>query len=241
MNIVWFDTLDSTNHYCELLDMNNVEEFTVIAAREQTAGRGQRGNHWVSSAGENLTFSIVLKPVFLPPLHQFELTKAVSLGIVDALEAIGIGGISIKWPNDIYVGDRKICGTLITNTINHGEFAVAVCGIGLNVNQTKFGPDAGRPTSLRLLTRTKADLNTTLTHLISSIERRYELLRRNGGNGMDMEYLNRLYQHGIAARYRYNRHEITATISGVSSTGQLMLSTDDGRELSCAMKEIEFL
>lgn len=241
MNIVWFDTLDSTNHYCELLDMNNVEEFTIIAAREQTAGRGQRGNHWVSSAGENLTFSIVLKPVFLPPLHQFELTKAVSLGIVDALEAIGIGGISIKWPNDIYVGDRKICGTLITNTINHGEFAVAVCGIGLNVNQTEFGPEAGRPTSLRLLTRTKADLNTTLTHLISSIERRYEMLRRNGGNGMDMEYLNRLYQRGIAASYRYDRHEITATISGVSSTGQLMLSTDDGRELSCAMKEIEFL
>ena len=241
MNIVWFDTLDSTNHYCELLDMNDVEEFTVIAAREQTAGRGQRGNHWVSAAGENLTFSIVLKPVFLPPLRQFELTKAVSLGIVDALEAMGIGGISIKWPNDIYVGNRKICGTLIANTITGGQFAVAVCGIGLNVNQTKFGPEAGRPTSLRLLTRTKADLNTTLTHLISSIERRYEMLRQNGENEIDKEYLNRLYQCGIAARYRHDGQGITATITGVSPTGQLMLRTDEGRELSCAMKEIEFL
>ena len=85
MKIEKFDTLPSTNQYCELLNLSETEEFTVIVARTQTAGIGQRGNHWEAEPGKNLTFSLVLKPTWLPIADQYQLTKAVSLGIADYL------------------------------------------------------------------------------------------------------------------------------------------------------------
>ena len=120
MKIEKFDTLPSTNQYCELLNLSETEEFTVIVARTQTAGIGQRGNHWEAEPGKNLTFSLVLKPTWLPIVDQYQLTKAVSLGIADYLMpqiTEGNKRVRIKWPNDIYVDNRKICGILITHRI----------------------------------------------------------------------------------------------------------------------------
>lgn len=110
MDLRLFDSLESTNKYCELLDLTAVGEFTVVCAREQTAGIGQWGNVWHSEPGKNLTFSLVLKPTFLPFEQQYMLTKAVSLGVVDCLIPLLPEGqeVSIKWPNDIYIGMRKV-------------------------------------------------------------------------------------------------------------------------------------
>ena len=129
MKIEKFDTLPSTNQYCELLNLDETEEFTVIVARTQTAGIGQRGNHWEAEPGKNLTFSLVLKPKWLPIADQYQLTKAVSLGITDYLMPLiaeGHGRVRIKWPNDIYVDDKKICGILITHRIAGGQIAASV-------------------------------------------------------------------------------------------------------------------
>lgn len=179
-DIRWFDSLESTNNYCKLLDLNTVEEFTVICARSQTAGIGQQGNHWASEPGKNLTFSLILKPTFLRAADQYSLTMAIALAIADTLDLLisnpkndqfapsgrvrfsqrnqfaPSGRIQIKWPNDIYVGTpseqhyRKICGILVTNQLSGSHIATSICGIGLNVNQTCFPTWVPNPTSLLL-------------------------------------------------------------------------------------------
>lgn len=179
-DIRWFDSLESTNNYCKLLDLNTVEEFTVICARSQTAGIGQQGNHWTSEPDKNLTFSLILKPTFLRAADQYSLTMAIALAIADTLDLLisnpksnlfapsgrvrfsqrnqfaPSGRIQIKWPNDIYVGTpseqhyRKICGILVTNQLSGSHIATSICGIGLNVNQTCFPTWVPNPTSLLL-------------------------------------------------------------------------------------------
>ena len=261
MSIHYFDTLASTQQHCELLDLNQVEEFTCFCARTQTAGIGQRGNHWEAAPGQNLTFTLVLHPTFLPVAAQFCLTQALSLGITDWLHALlpqnlkisksqnllsnlstlhsPLSTLSIKWPNDIYVGDRKICGILTSVRVQGGRIAHAISGIGLNVNQTVFPDWVPNPISLSLLTGKQYTLDTLLPSLIDSIRNRYEALRE--GADMEDDYLSLLYRRGIPSPFRYQGKNIIATILGVNDFGHLQLVTNGGEPLSCQLKEIQFL
>ena len=260
LNIVKLDSVESTNKYCEALPLDEVEDFTCYWALEQTAGIGQRQcsddgaayNHWHSSPGLNLTFSLVLKPSWLLAGHQFRLTQALSLAIVDLLTtdhrpllaSHSSLQTTIKWPNDIYVDGRKICGTLIStrlDTARHPQPAIhyAVCGIGLNVNETAFPAWVPNPTSLRLLTGREYELEPLLQQLLLHIGRRYDALRR--GDDLEEEYLSHLLGLGVPARYRYQGSDITATIDGVDAFGRLLLSADDGTHLRCNLKEIALL
>lgn len=119
----------------------------VVIAERQEAGRGQRGNSWSSTPGENLTFSVVLRPDFLPAERQFRISKAVALAVADTIAEAGLRP-AIKWPNDIYIGDRKVTGILIENDLMGPYLSRSVIGIGLNVNQTRFDPALPNPTSL---------------------------------------------------------------------------------------------
>jgi BirA family biotin operon repressor/biotin-[acetyl-CoA-carboxylase] ligase len=240
-----FDSLESTNKYCEALDLAEVEDFTCYWALEQTAGIGQRGNHWHSAPGQNLTFSLVLHPAFLTAARQFCLTQALSLALIDLLSIFNSQfSIQIKWPNDIYVDGRKICGTLIStrlDTARHPQPAIhyAVCGIGLNVNETAFPAWVPNPTSLRLLTGQEYELEPLLQQLLQHIGRRYDALRR--GDDLEEEYLSHLLGLGVPARYRYQGSDITATIDGVDAFGRLLLTAADGTHLRCNLKEIALL
>ncbi len=244
MTIHSFDSLESTNKYCEALDLAEVEDFTCYWALEQTAGIGQRGNHWHSAPGQNLTFSLVLHPAFLPAARQFCLTQALSLGIKDFIESIvSIDPIvtiaSIKWPNDIYVDGHKICGTLVSTRLQGNAIASAVCGIGLNVNEREFPSWVPHPTSLGLLTGQNYALEPLLRQLLACIEKRYNDLKT--GIDPEPEYLAHLMNLHVPARYIYNKEEIAATITGVDPHGRLLLTAADGRSLSCGMKEIQFV
>lgn len=244
MTIHSFDSLESTNKYCEVLDLAEVEDFTCYWALEQTAGIGQRGNHWHSAPGQNLTFSLVLHPAFLPAARQFCLTQALSLGIKDFIESIvSIDPIvtiaSIKWPNDIYVDGHKICGTLVSTRLQGNAIASAVCGIGLNVNEREFPSWVPHPTSLGLLTRQNYALEPLLRQLLACIKKRYNDLKT--GIDPEPEYLAHLMNLHVPARYIYNKEEIAATITGVDPHGRLLLTAADGRSLSCSMKEIQFV
>ena len=109
-----FETLDSTNKYLENIDTSTVDEGYIVRAEHQTSGVGQQGNIWQSQANKNLTFSMLLKPTFLPIADRYMLTKAISLAMVDFLKAVLPNNfISIKWPNDIYAGNRKLAGVLV--------------------------------------------------------------------------------------------------------------------------------
>lgn len=249
MTIVKLASVASTNKYCEVLDLAEVEDFTCYWALEQTAGIGQRGNHWEAAPGKNLTFSLVLHPTFLPADRQFKLTQALSLAICDCLKDLKDSqDLKVKWPNDIYVAGKKICGTLVSTHIstqaikqsnNQAIISSAVCGIGLNVNQTDFPDWVPNPTSLALLTGKEYELEPLLKKLLARIETRYNALR--AGQDPGQEYLARLLNIDVPARYIYNEREIIATITGVDSHGRLLLTTSEGEQLSCGMKEIAWL
>lgn len=242
MKIFRLETVGSTNRYCENLDLRKVDDFTCYWAWEQTAGIGQRGNHWESVAGENLTFSLVLKPTFLPASEQFRLTEALSLGVLDSLKGFnGTNGfkVIVKWPNDIYVDGGKICGMLVSNRLAGDNIETAICGIGLNVNQKLFPQWVPHPTSLSRLTGEYYQLEPLLFDMLECIERRYEMLR--SGKDLDREYLANLMNLGTPARYRHEGRELTATITGVDPHGRLLLTSEEGAKLCCGMKEIEFL
>lgn len=147
-DILWLDTVDSTNEEAgrRISDLDNL---SVLSALEQTAGRGQRGNGWSSRRGENLTFSIILKDTGIPARDQFILNEIVSISVVEFLASNGIKA-EIKWPNDIYVGSRKICGILIENSLRGNHMTSSIIGIGLNINQRHFDINLINPTSMAL-------------------------------------------------------------------------------------------
>ena len=156
-DIIWLESVDSTNEECRRR-ISDIDNLSVVAALSQSSGRGQRGNVWLSEAGQNLTFSIVLKfPINvmageIEPLHaydQFVLSEIAALSVVDMLAEHDIQA-KIKWPNDIYVGDRKICGMLIENSVRGEWIQHSIIGIGLNVNQRNFDVTLPNPTSMVL-------------------------------------------------------------------------------------------
>lgn len=239
MQIVRLDSVESTNKYCEVLDLAEVEDFTCYWALEQTAGIGQRGNHWHSAPGLNLTFSLVLKPVWLAAARQFMLTQAISLAITDLLATYHLPQTThIKWPNDIYVGRKKICGTLTSARLAGDYIATAICGIGLNVNETDFPDWVPNPTSLRQLTGETYDPEEVLHTLLACIEHRYNALR--DGADISAEYLGLLLGRSEQRRYTYLGQPVTATIEGVDNYGRLLLTTDEGSQLCCNMKELAY-
>lgn len=245
MTIRYFDTLESTNNYCKLLDPKSVGEFTVIWTGNQTAGIGQQGNVWVSEPLKNLTFSLVLKPSFLPLADQWLLSMTLAVAISDCLNRLFSEfkiqkTTFIKWPNDIYVGNNKICGILVTNQVSGGIISQAICGIGLNVNQTLFPDWVPNPTSLFLETGKEHDIKNLLIELVNNIKLRYQQLK-DAPTTIKPIYMSRLFRLNQPAEYIYQGEQITATITDVDHQGHLHLTTQKETEISCALKEIQFV
>ena len=237
MDIRFFDTLDSTNSYCKLLDPTSVGEFTVIWAGNQTAGIGQQGNVWASEPHKN--------PTFLDLADQWLLSMTLALAISELLsEELSTFNsqlsTTIKWPNDIYIGDHKVCGILISNNVSNGHISQPICGIGLNVNQGTFPAWIPNPTSLFIETGNHYDLKTLLNSILCKIESRY-LQLKTAPSSIKPDYMSRLYRLGIPSPYIYKEKQITATINDVDRLGHLHLITTDNKELTCDLKEIKFL
>lgn len=155
-SITWFDVVESTNDEVRTR-IDTLDNLSVIAARFQTAGRGQGDHKWHSRSGENLTFTAHLKfggERGMAPLavkDSLLITETVTLALRLYLEDKGIHA-RIKWPNDIYVGDKKICGILIENVLDGIYVSSSIVGIGLNLNQTEFPADLPNPISIAQIT-----------------------------------------------------------------------------------------
>ena len=147
-DIIWLASTDSTNEEAKRR-ISDIDNLSVVSALEQTSGRGQRGNQWYSAPGQNLLFSIVLKSPSLIAKNHFALNEMAALSVTDFLSAYGIKA-EIKWPNDIYVGEKKICGILIENSFLGNAISSSIIGIGLNINQRNFNVSLPNPTSLVL-------------------------------------------------------------------------------------------
>ena len=169
--LIVLDETDSTNRYISQLCNNPqkaVAELTTVSAEFQTAGKGQRGNSWEAEKEKNLLFSFVLYPTFLEARCQFILSQIISLSIKEELDRWS-DEITIKWPNDIYVGEDKICGILIESSIKGGRITRCVAGIGLNVNQEEFESWIPNPTSIRNVTGEETDLTQLLDETMHNL------------------------------------------------------------------------
>ena len=162
--VICLNSVDSTNNEAKR-NIDVLDNLSVIVAKDQTSGRGQRGNIWLTEPGKNLTFSIVLKyeqmQVRIKAEDQFEISERTALSVIDLLAHYGIEA-RIKLPNDIYVGNEKICGILIEHSLHGEQISYTIIGVGLNVNQLKFDPSLPNPTSmLKCLSNTPKKLNLT--------------------------------------------------------------------------------
>lgn len=239
-NIHWFETLLSTQDYLKSSFDESMPKWTIIAAKEQTKGKGQGQNIWESEKDMNLTFSILLYPNFLEAKDQFIITQILSLGIHDFFSKY-LSNVFIKWPNDIYIGNNKICGILVQNQILGMEYSTAICGIGININQTKF-KYAPNPTSMKLELNKNFDLDILLNEVLDCIRMRYEKLENNLNDDYKEEYLEKLLFNNVWRKYAHcDTKTIEAKIIDVDEFGRLILENKDGITIIADLKQIKFL
>ncbi|MBO4670304.1 MAG: biotin--[acetyl-CoA-carboxylase] ligase [Bacteroidales bacterium] len=184
-NIIWLETAESTNKTLRE-GLEHYDNLSVVAAREQTAGRGQGAHTWHSAKGMNLTFSMLFKPTELLAEDMILITCATTLGIRDYLLEKGIEA-RIKWPNDIWVGERKICGTLIENILDGLRIRLSIIGIGFNLNETDWPADLPNPVSLSNLTGERYEPEAELELLVEKIRRRFAMTDNNDGRSVLQE------------------------------------------------------
>ena len=241
-NLITLKEVDSTNTFLKdvLSKSTPLLEGTVIMAEKQIAGRGQTNNIWLSEERKNLTFSILLNPSFLPVQKQFELNKAISIAINDVLQSYFGGKAMIKWPNDIYLCNRKAGGMLIENIVTGNTIRHAIIGIGLNVNQTEFPAILKNVTSLKQELHKDYDLKILLGELCTAIEARYLQLRAGHFEKITHDYLGRLYLMNEWSDFKTLKGILTGKIIGVNSSGQLEMETAEGVKIF-SNKEIEFI
>ena len=242
MRIKWLEEVDSTNN--ELLrHVCDYDNLSVVAAVNQTAGRGQRGNRWISAPGDNLTFSFLLKPSGLPAREVMAVTCLATLAVRDALREEGVPAV-VKWPNDIYVGRRKICGMLVENGLEGTDIAWSVVGIGINLNQTDFPGGVQNPTSLTRRTGRTYDPAAFLEKVCHGLEALLPALASpDGRNGLRAAYERDLFLKDSPAVYRdlATGEEFTGLIRGITPEGLLRMEKAGGPEKTFGFKEISYI
>jgi BirA family biotin operon repressor/biotin-[acetyl-CoA-carboxylase] ligase len=240
-DILYFDSLTSTNAVAsQMLLEKKPEEGTVIRAGFQTAGKGQKGKSWESGKNENLLFSVILYPSSLRPDEQFLLSMAISLGISDFLEN-HIPRPDIKWPNDIYAGDKKIAGILIENSIMDGMIEYSVAGIGININQKRFSSGIRGAVSLGIITGREYDTDLCLLQLLSFLDIRYKQLLYGDREAIRNDYFSNLYRAGEWHSYSSEGVVFRGAIRGVSSSGILTVEKEGNEFCGFSFKEIQYL
>lgn len=243
----YIKNIDSTS--TELRRRMSAEELPhgyCISADFQTAGHGQATNHWESEDGKNLLFSLLLRPSVIPASEQFVITEIVTLAIINALQDYIRQRITIKWPNDIYVGDKKLCGILIENALCGPTIDTCIVGIGININQELFTSNAPNPISLKQLNGRDNDREEIFEEIYQNILRYYDYLADNWQNNdikqsLHYEYMNNLYRRVGYHNYSTPEGEkFFAEIEEIGPQGHLTLRLQSGELRTFAFKEVIF-
>ncbi len=222
---IFLSVCASTNAEAQqLLIKNEATEGCLVYTAHQTNGRGQRGNSWEAEPGKNITLSVILAPAFLAARHQFYLSMAVSLAILDLVREQGLAKSCVKWPNDLYFEDKKLGGILIENTISGHFLQHSIVGIGLNINQTVFlAPTA---TSMSCVTGRQYDVAQLIARLMELLEKRYLALRQGKTEALKYEYLQALYRYQERHLFEVAGRQLTGQIIGVDEAGRLAIEID---------------
>lgn len=229
--IVHIDETDSTNRWLK----DHGEGTMVVATDYQTAGKGCGSNAWESERGKNLTFSMLIHPDGIAAREQFHITEVVSVALCRTLQPYIYNKVEIKWPNDIYVGDRKLCGILIENRLQGNVIVDCIIGIGLNVNQRVFLSDAPNPVSMYQLTGQETNRGALLADFLQTFDQEWQS-KANGS-----EYRELLYRKGKDGLYEAKTGRFVAKLTDVLPDGRLLLVDEEGKEHTYAFKEVSFI
>lgn len=243
MKLIKLNAIDSTNSFLKELVLNSaVENFTVVVTDRQLKGRGQQGSSWLSEPFNNLIFSVFVTFDAFNILDNKYLNFAVALAIFDALKEESIPAVSIKWPNDILSGNKKICGVLIENSLKGTEISSSIIGIGLNVNQTSFPDSLKKASSLKLLSDKDFKLDKLLESIVSKLKIKIEMLNSKDFQTLEMEYLNVLHKKNIPTMFRNSQDVLfMGIICGISKEGKLQITLEDETIQEFGIKEVSFL
>lgn len=251
MKKIHLEEINSTNTF--LLDAlkqgEDYKEGSVIYTLRQTAGRGQIGNSWESENDKNIAFSVLLKPAFLPIKEQFLISEITCIAIVETvsscLEQSGkpASTCSIKWPNDIYIGDDKVCGILIENSLQGSAIKHCVIGIGININQEKWIGNAPNPTSIKICSGKEFDPTEILDDVVERISRYYELLKTGRKEEIHSKYLSLLYRKDGFYPYKdaETGENFEARILNVEPTGFIILEDSANNKKRFMFKDVKFV
>ncbi len=239
-DLIELDFTGSTNDYCrKLLKEGILAEGTVILADFQSEGKGQSGSFWESEKGKNLTFSIILYPEFLNVRKQFLIAMSISMALIDFLSHISINS-EIKWPNDIYVNNRKIAGILIENSVIKDRIINSVIGIGININQKVFSRNIPNPTSFILESDKSADLKITYKSLLLYLNKWINLLYDLKYARIKESYLKHLLLLNKKASYTDITGKFEGAVVGIEEDGMLLIKTDSGNIRKYYFREVSF-
>ncbi|RTL58538.1 MAG: biotin--[acetyl-CoA-carboxylase] ligase [Sphingobacteriales bacterium] len=243
--LIFLPSVDSTNNYAMAQVHAGLAKHSMAwFANEQYAGKGQRGKEWNSQPGENIAISIALQPGFIEVSNQFRLSAAVALGAFDFFNKYAGDETSIKWPNDIYWRDRKAGGILIENkiivdssqltddskiqsTVNRHQsttnYRWAICGIGININQTIFPEHLPNPVSLKQITGKNWGAFELAAELHQCVLNRFEQLKEDGFQPIYQRYLLHQYKINQLQKFKKNNRVFEAVIKSINPAGQLVL------------------
>lgn len=236
--LIRLESVDSTNKYAaKLVSLPDWVEGTAIVAVDQHGGKGRHDRTWDSEPGKNLTVSFILKPHFLNSQQTFLLQKFSALAVVDTLKIASGVQPSIKWPNDIYIGSKKVAGILNGTTFQGSKFTSAIVGIGINVNQESFG--RYNATSLKNECAETFDLDVLLGKLCEMLEKRYLQLKR-GDEVIQQAYHNQLFGLGEVRQYSFQGTKKEAVLQRVDNEGNAHFLTSAGN-LICAIDDVTWI
>ena len=244
-------TMDPARELGQRLCGTEGTEYVLVHSDLQRAGRGQQGTHWESANGRNLTFTLAVAPDFLPAARWFALSQISALAVCRAVAPLldeADGELAVKWPNDIYFGNRKLSGMLIANTVAAGRLRLSCIGIGINVNQAVWESDAPNPVSIAQVIGREANRFLILERFVEAFRELYEALRAGGEDEIRAAYSARLFRrsgmHPFRDRTVQSASEspsFYASIEAVDPDGTLVLRRADGTLRRYAFKEVEFV
>lgn len=239
--IQYLEETTSTMSLLALPEWQEVEEkYVLLTTDYQTAGRGQRGNHWESARGENLLLGIAVRPTFLLPQQQFFLSEVTALAAQHALSEV-VTGVTLKWPNDLYYKDNKLGGMLLEHQLQGAKIVRTIIGLGINVNQTIFLSDAPNPISLQQIAGQRLSRTALLERFFAHFQKQYERLEQGETEAIHNDYLSVLYRREGLHPYADAKGTFQARLQGVAPNGTLILIDSEGNERHYQFKEVRFL
>jgi len=239
---IYLEECNSTNSFLSnLLADNSTEKSYVVTSAFQSSGQGQGDAFWESEKGKNLTFSYNLVNMDIKAVNQFYISIIISLSIADLIESyLPSETVKIKWPNDIYIHDKKLAGILVENSVLGDKIVASNIGIGININQQKFESNAPNPVSVIHYYNKQLDVKEVLFSYLKSFDNYYALLQNGEFNILKSMYLDKLYRINKVGKYQINDEIIEGEIKGIDEFGFLSLMINNKLK-SFDIKQVKYL